>query len=68
MTADELFERGYSLEYSMWGVYVHRYEGEDHRGTTTVHFFEPTSAEEAIRRGWEAAETDFVKRRLAGET
>lgn len=67
MTADELYERGYSLEYGTWGVYVYRHEGEDHRDTITVHFGEPTGTAEACRRGWEAAEADFVKRRLDGE-
>jgi hypothetical protein len=30
----------------------------------TVQFNQPLGAEEAQRRGWEAAQADFVKRRL----
>jgi hypothetical protein len=68
MTPDELYAKGYSLEYATWGVTIYR-EDRDHPDDDpyfvgTVHFNHPHSTAEAQQRGWEAAEVDFVKRRL----
>lgn len=73
MTPDELRAKGYSLEVATWGVVVFL-EGPaefDIPGNYTditrftVQFDKPEKHEDAVRIGWEAAQADFVERRLA---
>lgn len=72
MTSDELYAKGYSLEWSIWGVTVYRtIDGSAEPSvaaverTAVVNFETPLKETEAAARGWEAAAADFVKRRLA---
>lgn len=70
MTSDELYALGYALQTATWGVRViledpdHMNEDYDAIATWVVGFGEPLTTAEAEKRGWEAAQADFVKRRL----
>ena len=65
MTPDVLHAKGYSIEVGAWGCRV-IYEPEGYSEESfVVNFAGPIVWEEGCRRGWEAAEVDFVKRRLS---
>ena len=71
MTLDELYAKGYSLEWQAWGVTVYRtIDGSPEPSDTAVmwisarQFATPLNETEACKCGWEAAEADFVMRRL----
>jgi hypothetical protein len=73
MTADELYAKGYSLEYSIWGVSVYRtIDGSHGASDSSVqqvalwNASQPVGTEQTIIKGWELAQTDLVKRRLDG--
>lgn len=68
MTPDELYARGYSLEVGAWGVnvlYAPPNQLSQLPDVQRVHFYQPLPYETACQAGWEAAEVDFVKRRLS---
>lgn len=65
MTPDELHAKGYSLEVAAWGVRIIYEPVSTSLAVFSVHFREPLTYEEGRRRGWEAAEVDFVTRRLS---
>lgn len=65
MTPDELHAKGYSLEVAAWGCRVIYEPVSSNLAVFSIHFPEPLSYEEGSRRGWAAAEVDFVKRRLS---
>lgn len=71
MTPDELYAKGYTLEYSLWGVSVYRtIDGSPGSSDAAVEcaaqraFGRPVGEDETIKQGWELATADFVKRRL----
>lgn len=73
MTIEELKVKGYCLAPAAWGVHViledvtdrNNYQAARVIAEFVVHFDRPLKTEAAERRGWEAAEVDFVKRRLS---
>ncbi len=69
-TTDELHALGYFLEYSSYGVVVHRYNGAD--GETlldkhAIHAGRCVTDKEACAMGWDWARAGLVKRRLDGD-
>lgn len=70
MTPDELYAKGYALQPGLWGCIIilenpdHMNDGAGVIARWTIYFREATDTTEACRLGWEAAEADFVMRRL----
>lgn len=66
MTPDELHAKGYHLEVAAWGVRIIYEPVSTSLAVFSVHFPDgPVLYDEGCRRGWAAAEVDFVKRRLS---
>ena len=72
MTPDELYAKGYSLEWAAWGVDVYRtVDGSAEPSPSAVkrvahvRFEAPLQEAEACTRGWAAATADFVAQRLS---
>lgn len=71
MNNDDMYSKGYTLEYSIWGVSVYRtIDGSPGHSESPVqqvgmkNFGAPVSNDEACAAGWELAAADHIKRKF----